>query len=265
MTLPTTQEIAATYNPPGYEDAWNSVEDYRRVLEYASHNPDKGSQAVSTAVDLPRGRIRPWLDGSRPDVVHGIQTAESHHWTADTATSKTTLGIVQLAAWLLSAGSLRVDDTARIRFTLTPDTRDQFDEVAANVGVDYDVIRDDDSPDSNQRATEATITTDSSVLGRVLLAMDLPTGTKSTDGPRRLPSFVDDLDDDLKSAFVETYLRNRGTPSETSDVMTIQEERPDSYLRDLAEIFRDVSGESVTATDIRVTLSADATRAILAD
>jgi hypothetical protein len=63
-----SQVLARTYG--GDRDGWERVTEYQRVLEYTGKHPDKGSSAVASAVGLPRGRIRPWIDdGARPDPV----------------------------------------------------------------------------------------------------------------------------------------------------------------------------------------------------
>ncbi len=78
MATPSPDAVARTYSHPSYDDP---VEDYRRVLEYAAENPTSGSQAIATALDLPRGRIRPWLeDGAMPDAARAIQVADTSGW-----------------------------------------------------------------------------------------------------------------------------------------------------------------------------------------
>lgn len=68
MATPSPDAVARTYSHPSYDDPWNAVEDHRRVIAYVAEHPTRGSQAIATALDLPRGRIRPWLeDGAMPD------------------------------------------------------------------------------------------------------------------------------------------------------------------------------------------------------
>ncbi len=53
------RDLARTYNTPAYEDPYTAVMDYEAVMRYASEHPNKGSSAISTALEIPRGRIRP--------------------------------------------------------------------------------------------------------------------------------------------------------------------------------------------------------------
>ncbi|WP_011322698.1 hypothetical protein [Natronomonas pharaonis] len=91
------RSLVETYDPPNYDDPWDAVEDYERVQRYTAKHPQQGSQAVSTAVDLPRGRIRSWVDGDgMPDCYRCLQTALENGWILngwedDTARSMTTL------------------------------------------------------------------------------------------------------------------------------------------------------------------------------
>ncbi|MFD1562770.1 hypothetical protein ACFR99_04300 [Haloarchaeobius amylolyticus] len=49
-------------------------------MAYASRHPEKGSSAIALRLELPRGRIRSWLDGSAPDAVQAIGTAREYGW-----------------------------------------------------------------------------------------------------------------------------------------------------------------------------------------
>jgi hypothetical protein len=64
--------VVRTYNPPAYADPWDCVEDFERVQAQATKNLDKGSAALSSVVEFPRSRIRPWLDGARPDCYRSL-------------------------------------------------------------------------------------------------------------------------------------------------------------------------------------------------
>ncbi len=73
--------LARTYDGGAYEDGWAAVLDYQAVMRYASEHPTKGSYAVSSALEIPRSRIRPWIDGdSRPDAVRALEAAEKYGW-----------------------------------------------------------------------------------------------------------------------------------------------------------------------------------------
>lgn len=72
------QALARTYG--GDRDGWERLTEYQRVLEWRGTHPQKGSQAAASALDLPRGRIRPWFDGAKPDPVHAVDTAEANGW-----------------------------------------------------------------------------------------------------------------------------------------------------------------------------------------
>lgn len=259
MALPDAETLAATYNTPSYSDPWECVANYNRVMEYAATHPEQGSSAVANALDLPRGRVRPWLDGSRPDVVRGIQTAEDHGWLNDHATANTRRALVELAAWAVSGGSLRLEPNAKVYFTLDASLEDEFDRIAADAGLTYRVIR----REAAQRATEARIQENGSVLARVLATMGVPTRGKSADEPSSLPTVVNTLDHELKEAFARIYVLNRGAEHEDKATLTIREKRPESYLTELATLLREVADERVTRSGQTVTISAAAARNLL--
>jgi hypothetical protein len=70
--------LAQTYG--GDRDGRTHVDESQQVQEYAAANPNAGSSAVASALNLPRGRVRPWLDGTGPDPAHAVATAERHDW-----------------------------------------------------------------------------------------------------------------------------------------------------------------------------------------
>lgn len=258
MVLPDAKALARTYNPPSYPDPWECVEDYQRVIEYAAANPQKGSQAVSTSLDLPRSRIRPWLNDSIPDVVRGIQTAEANSWLTDHATPEQSRAFTQLAAWLLSGGSLHLSETgARTSFIIDkPHLQDLFDDLATTAQIDYKLIREDVS----EQAAEARPTTDASVLARVFHALGLPTGPKNETTLDGLPAFVSELNDAERQAFVRVYVLNRGAEHQDKDTLTIREKRSEAYLSDLTQLLWNVAGDPVTRSGKTITISAAAAR-----
>jgi len=252
-----TKRLARTYQTPSYADPWDAVEDYQRTLEYAADHPNKGSQALSTALELPRGRIRTWVDdGGRPDVVRGVQIAEGNGWLTGDYDAQEFRALNQLVAWVFSGGAINenyvpsfaVDDAERTDVTMH----------LGVLGLDYRVDRADDAG----RATEIVPTCNASVLGRTLVAMGAPAGVKNEYADVSLPPYLDDAPARIRSDFVDVYLQNRGQRHPDKATMTVREERPAAYLDELAELFERVANEPVTVSEQNVILSADASRAL---
>jgi hypothetical protein len=257
--LPSPEAFARAYDTPGYEDPYHAVEDYQRYVELAGEHSDLGSHALATRLDLPRGRVRAWTNGARPDVVRGLQTAKAANWLATTpASAARERGVVELAAWVLSSGSLSRSPTegARVAFVVDAGRREDFAETAAAAGLTYRIVHDT----TDERATEARPGENGSVFARVLHAMGVPAGTKTADAPTALPPFVRTLASDLREAFARVYVYNRGTDHPDKQTLTLQEQRPASYLEDLAVLLRTVTGERVTHSDHQLTVSAAAAR-----
>lgn len=80
MPLLTEQALARTYSHPSVADPYDIVQQYREAMRY---NPDMGSTAIARKVDAPRSRVRPWLEGSKPDSVHAIDVVTEYGWLAD--------------------------------------------------------------------------------------------------------------------------------------------------------------------------------------
>ena len=109
-TRAAKKALVRTHDQPSCRDPWRVVQDYRRVQRAMADHPDEASSTLSSEVDLPRGRIRPRVDGdSKPDCLRGLETAQEHGWILDTRDDEQARPLITLAAWILASGS--VDDT----------------------------------------------------------------------------------------------------------------------------------------------------------
>lgn len=107
-----------------------------------------------------------------------------------------------------------------------------------------------------RRATELYPATDGSVLGRCLVAMGAPHGTKT--GLDAVPAVVWESPKAIQRRFVEIYVTHRGAHFEGKATTRIQEERPVSYLEDLHALIGGCVEGNVSVGDLGVTISADA-------
>jgi len=249
--------LARTYDGGAYADPWETAQEYHEVTRYASKHPNKGSQAVSTATETPRSRIRTWIDdGGAPDVVRGLEMARDYGWLKATYDDAEFQGLNRLVANVFSGGSIAAqyyqpsfaladgDDDARVIDAL---------ELA---GVEYTVVGDREG-----RADEARPTDDGSVLGRVLAALGAPVGPKA-DQRLELPDYLTDGPADVREQFVRAYLANRAQPN--NNILQLREERNRDYLESLAGLIEDVAGGPVTISEKNVILSKEATEALAA-
>lgn len=251
--FPTARGIAATYNPPDDVDPWDRVEQYREAMEHSAKNPDAGSHAVANAVEQPRSRVRPWLDGARPDVVRGMDTATEHGWVDPDPQSPTARALVELAAHIMAGGSIDANHVPQISVGRRVDAA-EIKQVYRTLGVRPK----DRHAKSEGRATEIVPRENGSVLGRCLVAMGVPQGSKRD--ITSLPAVATDGPIHLRAAFAAVYARHRAASYPEKDTTNISEERPQAYLDALGKLFRDVTGEAVSVSDQNVTLSAAAAR-----
>ncbi|MFC7326052.1 hypothetical protein ACFQMF_15965 [Halorubrum rutilum] len=248
---PTARSIARTYSDRVYPDPWEKVEDYQRVQSYAAEHPNAGRTAVGTALELPAGRVRPWLNGGRPDPVRGIETASANGWLDPDCEMAGAL--VELLAHILAGGSINETFVPAISVGRRID-REAIETAFRAVGVDTHCRH----LDSGARATELYPATDASVLGRCLVAMGAPQGTKTT--LDALPAVVRESPESVQRRFVEIYVAHRGAHFDTKATTRIQEERPPSYVGDLYTLISDTVSGNVTRGERGITISADAAR-----
>jgi hypothetical protein len=254
--LVALQDLAQTYNSQAYEDPWDAVEDYQRVLEYTGDHPNKGSSAVASALDLPRGRIRPWMEkDARPDPVRGIETAEENDWLPLMANSDLFPAFNVLVAWVFSGGS--IDRRYVPSFSVDRlGTRHRIIDALDSLGLSYEVVRESEQG----RATEVRPSHGGTVLGRILTVLGAPQGKKSERAEISLPSYLDSIPPGIREEFVDVYLLNRGQTHDNKDMLSVRECRSSKFLEELATLFREVSGGDVSVSEKNVHLSADAAR-----
>jgi hypothetical protein len=255
--LPTAKGLAATYDNGYYDDAWEAVEQYRRVQQAAAENPNRGSQALATKLELPRSRIRTWTDGAVPDPVRAIQTALDHGWLEPEPHSALARHLAGLAGHVLGGGSLSTGDTPRL--SVTPGRRvsvSDLGDVFRQVGVRSTTRHADDEG----QGTEVLPRDDEPVLARCLIAMGVHQGRKTD--IQGLPPVATSGIRPLQMSFALAYARHRATSHGSKPTLSLNEKRPERYREALADVFGDVTGESVTAGERGVILSGDAARAL---
>ena len=260
MTLVPPKEFVRTYDPRAYADPWECLEDYQRTIELAAEQPNLGSAALATRLELPRSRIRPWVreeSPARPDCVRGQQIAEEKGWVSVDPDSSIFEGLNVLVAWIYSGGSIGTKYYVPHFSIDRPENKHRVGNAMDLVDAAYRVNRSDES----KRATEIVPTDHASILGRVLTVLGAPIGEKAAQ-PLRLPDYLDAVDDTHREQFAITYLLNRGQEKDESDVITLHEERSNSYINELAHFFGTVGDAPARRSGENVIISAEAAREI---
>lgn len=240
-----TRRFARTYGGPESRDGWTRVREYRRVHAFVSQHPELGSSAVASALDLPRSRIRAWVDrDGRPDPVRGLETARDHGWLTrdfDTATAR---ALNVLVAWVFSGGSIAAGSYVPSFTFADALTRETLRSALGVLELPTRIERDDDG----HRATELVPAEDASILGRVLVAWGAPLGTKNERTDLSLPGYLQHAPEQVRLDFARTYILNRGHIR--SDRMTfpvqVTEYRSPEYRDQVLRLFRAVAEEPST-------------------
>ncbi|MFC7232182.1 hypothetical protein ACFQMM_13760 [Saliphagus sp. GCM10025308] len=250
----TDEELARTFDGGAYEDAFEAVEQYRKATRYASkHNVKSG--ATASALDLPRGRLRTWIDdGGAPDAVNAIETARSKGWLNLEYDDRRFDALNALVANVFSGGSIE-KKYYQPSFALNRRGQDSHVIDALELtGVDYRIV-----DNRSGRADEVRPTEHGTVLGRVLVTLGAPTGSK-TEGELELPAYLDGAPDDIRRLFVACYLENRAHAH--GSILKFREERSSAYLQDLAALIEDVAGGPVTVSEKNINISKAATETL---
>jgi len=255
------RELARTYNRGAYDDPWEVVIDYSRALEAVAEDPDRGPTSIAREIDIPRSRLRPWLDGSLPDPVRAIEVVDALGWMLrddEAIGGDVGRALNVLVTWIYSGGSIKTD-TYTPFFTVDDFTdADLLERSGQVLGVEMDFTR----KASSQRATELRPIRNASLLGRVLYVLGAPVGEKNEAAEIELPGYLRTAPEVVLREFVQVYLQNRGQRYQDKRTVTMQESRSVEYLQSLAALIQRVTGENVSVSGKDVIVSADAARQI---
>ncbi|QCS42643.1 hypothetical protein [Natrinema versiforme] len=254
--LVTEQALARTYDGGDYDDVWEVVNQYRRAITYHADNPKAGIGEIVRVADASRVSVQSWIDdGATPSVVQGLYTAHEYDWIGVTYEDLTPLNI--LAASVYSSGTISIHN-----WHPTFSVDDIENSLVLNALELIGVGHQDVETGADQSGPAVRPATDAAVLGRVLSVLGVPAGSKATPDDLSLPWYLEEAPESVRKRFVDIYLENRAHPKPDSAGLQISESRPRSYREELAELIESVAGESVTATDSTVMISADAARAL---
>jgi hypothetical protein len=251
--LLTEQSLARTYFS-SYDDAYEAILDYRRVQSYQQSHPDAGSYKVANALELPRGRIRGWMGDAMPDALRGVRQAEELNWfdvdpndSADPLLS----AFVRLLAGVYAGGSIRASGWTP-HWTVNGPIN-QIKKALDTLGLEYRQIHIQDT----QRATELVPRSDGSLLGRSLSVLGAPIQSKNKSSIDMLPAYLFEFPIEIRREFISVYVAYRR--SGDSQTISLQENRADSYHRNLAKLITSVidDPDSVTVGERGIYISAD--------
>jgi hypothetical protein len=222
--------LARTYNHPSYEDPWGIVEDYKRVQQYHAEHPGDGSHVVAQALELPRSRIRPWLDDdAMPDPMRAIVTCHTRRWFPDTWNSRA-VALAVLATAIYAGGSIS-NEFYRPRWVVDNDREQAIVNRAGGVlGIRFEIKT--DTPYELEPQDKA------SVFGRLLAALGCPQGDKSSNAVTGLPDWIFAAPTRVQRQCARTYVTFRDT--DTTDYVQVAEIRGAAYRRQLADLFERV-------------------------
>jgi len=261
MPLVDADALARTYDHPS-KDPVAAVELYRE----ATAKPENwGSQRVASAINsdqgnefegISRAEVQAWVDGdSKPDVVRAVDEARDLGWTADEWTD-TVRALAELVIGVYAFGSINKRDYSPSWSPNKDANEGAIEDALDRVGVDSQHVE----RDHQGQGDEIKPAHHGTQLGRALVVAGAPVGDKNADSVRGLPDWIDDAPRVVQMDFALLFVRGRGSQRRGKATRQIQADRPESYFTDVAQLIEEVTGETVTATDAGVTISADAVR-----
>jgi len=262
MPLLSSKALARTYSPPTERDGWEQVQLYQQTQRYPA---DWGGSRVASRVnaddELPfenisRSNVRAWVEGNgMPDAARAVEVADDLGWLYSEWTP-TTRALSQLVAGVFACGSINTGGWMPGWAVQTKQA--EIESALTQVGVGFRwAQRERESQSDELRAANQP-----SILGRALAAAGAPAGDKTAESVGGLPDWLDEAPPSVRAGFAELLVAERGAKRFQKATLQIQADRSRQYFEDVRELLEDVTGETVTASDAGVTISADAVRAL---
>ena len=251
--------LARTYNHPS-KDPLRAVELYRE----ATKKPENwGAQRVASAINsdqtnefegISRSEVRAWVDNdSKPDAARAVEVARELGWDAEEWTD-TVRAIATLVIGIYAFGSIVERNYVPSWSPDDDESQAAIEDALTWVGVGYQHVERDDpgQGDEIKPAQHATR------LGRALVVAGAPVGNKNAESVRSLPAWVADAPRVVQMDLAVLFVRGRGSRRPGKATLAVQADRARSYFEDVAQLIETVTGETATASEAGVTISADA-------
>lgn len=209
--------VVATYGTASETDTATLVAQYERVRDYCATHPQQGSGAVASALDLPRGRIRSWVDGDgRPDAVRGLDRLTARGWLHLAWDATELRALAGLVAWVVAGGAVGAS-AWQPSFSVADGTAGDLRRLGAVLGIDWEQRH----SAREQQGTYWVPDDDGGPLGRLLAVLGAPVGRAP--GPD-LPTWTvrDDCPRALRLDLARIIVRQRGTVRDDLSTMPIQ-------------------------------------------
>ncbi len=261
MPILDTKALANTYDPPS-RSGWEAIE----LWQEASSKPDNwGSARVAAAINrdsstefegISRSAVRAWVDnGGMPDAARGVETARDLGWDAGGWTD-TIEALATLVIGIYAFGSITKRHFVPSWSPDDEESRSDIEDALVWAGVGYQHVERDDP----SQGDEIKPAQHASVLGRALVVAGAPVGGKNADSVHGLPAWVEDAPRVVQMQLAVLFVRGRGVKQAGKGTRQIQTDRGPRYFEDVAGLIERVTGETVTASEDGVTISADAVR-----
>lgn len=242
------QRIAQTYSG---SDNWSRVQQYKKAIRWRTKHPKQGSYAASTALGLPRGRLRTWFDGGKPDPFYAIDTADSRGWIDTVPGERTFEGLSVIHAWVLAGGSIATSSFVPSLAIGTKDPVELAHEAFDAVGVTHQSVNESTSKRAHEIRPKGQ---GGSHLGRFLHGvLGAPIGGKTQIGADTL-EFLESVPRTTLLRWCQTYVTLRGASLDSNRkkrTVRLGEQRSQEYRRALASLLRKAVNEDAHVTVTR--------------
>lgn len=256
MPLLAPQRLARTYAHPD-DDPWEAVERYRRIQALPA---GWGAARVAAELNADERDVRPWVDGDdAPAAARAVVVADEQGWLAEEWTA-TTRALARLTATSHACGTIDAETFRPGWSPAKPVVRSRLerDLVTAGTGCEQ-AVRPGSKPDEIRPSTHA------SVLGRALSTLDCPVGEGTAQATGSLPAFLGDAPAEVRADWLAQFVRERSFENGDALERTVRASHGRGYLERLADLVEAVTDESAIVSDGRVTLGAEAVRALELD
>jgi len=232
-----------------YKNVHEPKKSLRQYLEVMKHLNDLNttSYQIANITEIPRGRIKAWKNGATPDYIKALKKALDKKWIDLDYDEKNFRLLNKLASWVFSGGSITREYYQPVFSIETKKQQKEIKQILSELGLKHRLVHHREK----ERATEARLKQNSSILGRILYSMGAPIGKKNQEKEITLPSYLENplCPRKVKKDFVDIYLMNRGTYDKQRNILRFREERNKKYLKQLKNLLTTTLKKPVRLSD----------------
>ncbi|WP_276253572.1 hypothetical protein [Halomontanus rarus] len=228
LSIAHPRDLARTYNQRGQDDAWETVRNYVRAMEYYDRYPNRTPDEAVAHLEATQDQLDSWWGRSTnptmPFAAEAVFDAFEREWIGIGPNHPHVEAIATLVSQTIAAG--RLSSKYEIEWTVTNDsTEERLFDVTETLGIELEEV--------DAKDVTCYEPTEPSMVARMLAAYDCPVGPKDHG---EIPAWIRTSPPHIHRPFVTHYLDLRANRYEGDKWYRVYCSRPETFREQLTSV-----------------------------